>query len=229
MKYDLPQTTQFRTDCARYQTLITKNSRSAAEDTELAALATTLADYMIKANDWNIIESSINNHIANSSNPHNTTAPQIGAETPTGAQAKVDTHANLTNPHSATSAAIVNRLPIRDANAQFNVGNPTSPTHVATKAYAETVAMDARPFVAGFYTGNGAATRDIALPFTPSAVFVPASTGNSGVTQALAVTGSDAFALTIGVNKFTVEYNGTTGSSKRTNESGVVYNYIALR
>lgn len=42
-------------------------------------------------------------HSQASGNPHNTTPAQIGAETPTGAQAKVDTHANDTTKHITAS------------------------------------------------------------------------------------------------------------------------------
>lgn len=41
-------------------------------------------------------------------------APHSGHETPTGAQDKVNTHAALTSPHSASSSATANRLALRD-------------------------------------------------------------------------------------------------------------------
>jgi hypothetical protein len=93
------------------------------------------------------------------------------------------------------------------------------------------------PFQRGTYTGNGAASRDITLPFTPTAALVMAKNGTTGGTQpwgGLALTGSPVqqgagiAAVTIGTNKFTVTY-GTNGNDGITNTNGVVYHYIAFR
>ncbi|TCP59354.1 YD repeat-containing protein [Tumebacillus sp. BK434] len=46
-------------------------------------------------------------HAADKSNPHGVTATQIGAETPDGAQAKVNTHViDKNNPHGVTAAQV---------------------------------------------------------------------------------------------------------------------------
>lgn len=46
-------------------------------------------------------------HLADTNNPHQVTPEQIGAETPAGAQAKVDAHASRTdNPHRVTAAQV---------------------------------------------------------------------------------------------------------------------------
>jgi hypothetical protein len=53
------------------------------------------------------LNSDLTSHVGDDNNPHNVTVSQIGAETPTGAQAKVDTHANRTdNPHNVTISQI---------------------------------------------------------------------------------------------------------------------------
>jgi hypothetical protein len=43
------------------------------------------------------------------------------------------THANLTNPHSATSAAAANRLMLRDANGRAQVASPSAAADIARK------------------------------------------------------------------------------------------------
>lgn len=61
------------------------------------------------------------------------TPGDIGAETPSGAQAKVDTHANNTAAHSATSAATANRIIMRDANGRAKVAAPSASDDIARK------------------------------------------------------------------------------------------------
>jgi hypothetical protein len=60
-------------------------------------------------------------------------APHSGHETPAGAQAKVDAHANLTAAHSATSAAIANRIILRDAAGRAKVAAPSASDDIARK------------------------------------------------------------------------------------------------
>ncbi|WP_236338464.1 hypothetical protein [Paenibacillus plantiphilus] len=98
-----------------YLTLL-ELQQKAAEGTELTAL-----------------ESALLAHINASDNPHDVTAAQIGAETPAGAQTKVDMHAIATSVHGATSAATANRIPIRDNNSRFKVGAPVAADDVARK------------------------------------------------------------------------------------------------
>ena len=63
---------------------------------------------------------------------HNTaSAPHSGHETISGAQSKIDTHANLTAPHSATSAATANRLVLRDASGKGKVANGSESDDIA--------------------------------------------------------------------------------------------------
>jgi len=54
-------------------------------------------------------------------------------ETPSGAQAKVNTHAALTTAHSATSAATANRIMMRDANGRAKVAAPSASDDIARK------------------------------------------------------------------------------------------------
>jgi len=60
-------------------------------------------------------------------------------ETPSGAQAKVDTHANLTSAHSATSAATANRIMMRDAYGRAKVAAPSASDDIARKQEVDTV------------------------------------------------------------------------------------------
>lgn len=57
-------------------------------------------------------------HLADTGNPHYVTAAQAGAETPAGAQEKVDTHAAMDTAHGATAAATANKIALRDAKGQ---------------------------------------------------------------------------------------------------------------
>ena len=66
-------------------------------------------------------------------------APHSGHETPTGAQAKVDAHANLTAAHSATSTATANRIIIRDSAGRAKVAAPSSASDIATKGYVDSL------------------------------------------------------------------------------------------
>lgn len=65
-------------------------------------------------------DTDLSAHTGNISNPHGVTAAQAGAETPSGAQAKVDAHGNLTNnPHNVT-AAQAGAEPAFTKNSGFN-------------------------------------------------------------------------------------------------------------
>ena len=66
-------------------------------------------------------------------------APHSGHETPTGAQAKVDAHANLTAAHSATSTATANRIIIRDSAGRAKVAAPSASNDIARKAEVDAV------------------------------------------------------------------------------------------
>lgn len=46
------------------------------------------------------LQSELNAHTGNTNNPHNVTWAQVGAESPAGAQSKVDTHEAKGSPHS---------------------------------------------------------------------------------------------------------------------------------
>lgn len=57
----------------------------------------------------------------------------IGAETPSGAQAKVDAHAVLTSVHGATSDATAGRIIMRDSAGRAKVAAPTASDDIARK------------------------------------------------------------------------------------------------
>jgi len=84
-------------------------------------------------------DTGLTNHQNNKNNPHEVTVAQIGAETPTGAQTKVNTHANLTNAHSATSTATANRIILRDANGRAKVAAPSASDDIARKDTVDAV------------------------------------------------------------------------------------------
>jgi hypothetical protein len=67
------------------------------------------------------------------------TAEDVGAETPAGAQSKVDAHAALTSAHSATSAATANRIMMRDANGRAKVAAPSAADDIARKDTVDAV------------------------------------------------------------------------------------------
>lgn len=72
-----------------------------------------------------------NTHADGGSDP--VTPASIKAETPSGAQSKVDTHANLTSPHLATAEATSNRLIVRDANGRAKISSPLEFNDIANK------------------------------------------------------------------------------------------------
>ncbi|ANY67590.1 hypothetical protein BBD42_14735 [Paenibacillus sp. BIHB 4019] len=92
------------------------------------------------------------------------------------------------------------------------------------------------PYVAGGYTGNGAAVRDISLPFTPSSVLVMANngatlSGTSGFgglsNTSVPVNINSNLIVQNGTNKFTIFFNSSNG--QQSNNSSYVYNFIAFR
>lgn len=54
---------------------------------------------------------------------------------------QVTTHANLTSPHSATSANTASRLVVRDASGRAQFSDPSAAQDAATKAYVDSVAQ----------------------------------------------------------------------------------------
>ena len=52
-------------------------------------------------------------------------------------QTNLDTHAALTNPHSATAAAIANRIALRDGSGRMKVVSPSVDADVANKGYVD--------------------------------------------------------------------------------------------
>ena len=58
----------------------------------------------------------------------------------TTSQNRVDTHANLTNPHSAVSAPTASRLVLRDSVGRAQVATPSAAADIATKGYVDGMA-----------------------------------------------------------------------------------------
>ncbi|NMA73640.1 MAG: hypothetical protein GX963_05645, partial [Bacteroidales bacterium] len=61
------------------------------------------------------------------------TADDVGAETPTGAQAKLDAHNSQSNAHGATSAATANKIIMRDSAGRAKVAAPSASDDIARK------------------------------------------------------------------------------------------------
>jgi hypothetical protein len=81
------------------------------------------------------VQASLNNHEGVTTGVHGVGASTV--ESASGAQAKVNAHANLTNPHDATSAPAANRLMLRDAAGRARVAGPSAVDDIATKGYVD--------------------------------------------------------------------------------------------
>ena len=160
------------------------------------------------------------------------------AETPSGAQAKVNAHANLTNAHSATPAAIANRIIMRDSAGRAKVAAPAASDDIARLAEVNTRAR----VITGTYTGNGASERFINVGATPVIVWVANPDDwayhkgimtSEGCLCYRHLPGNDQVSMDnpstgpmISGNGFYVGYNHLDPTS--TNESGNHYTWIAL-
>jgi hypothetical protein len=70
------------------------------------------------------------------------------------ARSAADTaHANLTNPHSATSAATASRLALRDASGRAQFADPAAAQDAATRAYVDGPATPAWQNITTFLNG----------------------------------------------------------------------------
>ncbi|WP_094549943.1 hypothetical protein [Petroclostridium xylanilyticum] len=101
-------------------------------------------------------------------------APHSGHETPAGAQAKVDAHANATDPHpqyaldtdlnshaaltsvhGATSTATANTIIMRDASGRAKVAAPSASDDIARKAEVDTKVSKSGDTMTGNLTISG--------------------------------------------------------------------------
>ena len=156
------------------------------------------------------------------------------AETPTGAQAKVNAHANLTNAHSATSAATANRIMMRDSAGRAKVAAPAASDDIARLAEVNTRAR----IITGTYTGNGASSRFINVGAPPVFVIVIGEVihyGAAGITwmfdpanPIISYSGDAAVGPLIYGNGFEVWYEDSPYNPFPPNKSGVTYNWIAF-
>lgn len=92
-----------------------------------------------------------NTHYSATTGVHGVGASTV--ESAAGAQAKVDAHAVLTAPHSATSEAIANRLILRDAYGRAQVAAPSAAADIARKDYVDNAVADFLPLSGGTMTG----------------------------------------------------------------------------
>jgi hypothetical protein len=103
--------------------------RDAAGRAQMVAPAAA-SDIAIKSN-VDAVQASVNNHAAATTDVHGVGGSTV--ESAAGAQAKVNAHAALTNPHSATSAATASRLILRDAAGRAQVAAPSAAADIARK------------------------------------------------------------------------------------------------
>ncbi|MGG4142954.1 hypothetical protein ABEW34_07460 [Paenibacillus algorifonticola] len=169
-------------------------------------------------------------------------------------KAKLDTIAtganNYTHPTTHPPSIIVQDASNRFvSDAEKNTWNGKASTAVASAVANGLMSssdktkldgiMAGAAYAAGTYTGDGTALRDIALPFTPSAVLVILST-LFGRTEycGFAISGSPAYngspvygpIVQTATNGFKVAYRDVGSvNSLYTNTTGAVYNYIAFR
>lgn len=155
------------------------------------------------------------------------------AETPSGAQAKVNAHANLTNAHSATSAATANRIMMRDSAGRAKVAAPAASDDIARLAEVNTRAR----IITGTYVGDNASSRFINVGAPPVFVIVVGDAihyGAAGITwmfdprNPLISSGSPAVGPLISGNGFEVGYISSQYNQHPPNKSGVTYHWIAF-
>ena len=91
-------------------------------------------DIAIKAN-VDAVQTSVDNHATATTGVHGVGGSTV--ESAAGAQAKVDAHAALTNPHAATTTATANRLMLRNGAGQAQVAAPSVAADVANKGYVD--------------------------------------------------------------------------------------------
>ncbi|WP_321367903.1 phage tail protein [uncultured Desulfuromusa sp.] len=124
--------------------------RMILEVTNAASVTQQIDPTLVYLTQWHLDE-----HADRTDDPHNTLVPHLAAvdphpqyETPTEAQAKVNSeatiranadssHAALTAPHSATSAATASRLMLRDSSGRAKVAAPSAADDIAQKAQVD--------------------------------------------------------------------------------------------
>lgn len=93
-------------------------------------------DIAIKSN-VDAVQTSVDNHATATTGVHGVGGSTV--ESAAGAQAKVDAHAALTNPHSATISVTANRLVLRDAAGRAKIAAPEVFSDIASKGYVDGV------------------------------------------------------------------------------------------
>ncbi|KZE80302.1 hypothetical protein AV654_12370 [Paenibacillus elgii] len=115
----------------------------------------------------NAARQAFEEHTLRKDNPHDVTPAQIGAETPDGAQNKVDAHANSTSgAHGATSAAVAGKIIQRDAAGRAKVAAPVAADDIARKQ--ETDAAQSRANASLPKDGSEPMTGRLVVPAGPS-------------------------------------------------------------
>lgn len=173
---------------------LSEENFTAAEKNKLAGIATGANNYTHPANHpASIIIQDASNRFVTDTEKANWNAK----ETPTGAQTKVDTHANnTTTAHGATSAATANKIIIRDVAGRAKVAAPSAADDIARKDTVDAVQTNLSAHLADGTShgiGNKATllTTDKSIVGAINELFTSAGSGKVSVATAI---GSPALA-----------------------------------
>ena len=108
------------------------------------------------------VEDELDSHAGATTGIHGVGASTV--ESASGAQSKVDTHAALTAPHSATDAATASRLVLRDASARAKFAAPAAAGDALIKGTRVTVAELPALTIDKIWKGTGASPTEIDVP-----------------------------------------------------------------
>jgi len=206
---------------------------SLGQEGMLMVLQDALKSYLITADDYNGINTSITNHIATASTE--TVSGHVELATVTETTAGTD-NTRAVHPLGLKSATNL-LIPLSQKGVASGVGSLDSSGHPVEKS-----------FISGSYTGDGSASRLINLGFTPSAVLIFPTGGiwhinsyysDSGLAVQNSPAGSVAaddslfhFLVAVTTGGFYVGYHSwyvSTTWSISNNSTGNTYNYIAFR
>ncbi len=170
----------------------------------------------VSANNMNKIELGINDahlHMEDTDNPHGVTTGKIGAETPAGAQAKVNTHANEADPH--TQYAL-------DADMNAHVGAGGTAHAVATTSTNGFMSSTDKSKLNGVETGATADQTAAEILVALKTVDTDTSGLNSNTLQ-----GKTAAAFALAENEFYIASPHIYTNSKTNITTGQTFSYTA--
>ncbi|MDF2499299.1 MAG: hypothetical protein K0Q77_13 [Anaerosporomusa subterranea] len=139
----------------------------------------------------NKVQSNVDGHAGRTDNPHSVTAIQVGAETPSGAQAKanvvqssINAHtARIDNPHSVTAAQVGAETPA-GAQAKANVVQTNLATHIASGTHSFVTGVTDKPSTIGGYGITNAYTKTEVTSLLAAKANLAATLAGYGITDA---------------------------------------------